>query len=59
VRSSMPEGKEEKTMKYVKPELVPMASAITGVQGSNLKHHYFVPDSMNVLATSAAYEADE
>ena len=55
----MPEGKEENTMKYVKPELVPMASAITGVQGSNLKQHYFVPDSMNVLATSAAYEADE
>jgi hypothetical protein len=29
------------------------------VQGSNLKQHYFVPDSMNLLATSAAYEADE
>ncbi len=28
-------------MKYVKPELVPMASAITGVQSSTLKQQSF------------------
>jgi hypothetical protein len=55
----MPEGKEENTMKYVKPELIPIASAITGVQSSTIKHRHVVPDSMNVLATTAAYEADE
>ena len=46
-------------MKYVKPELVPIASAITGVQSSTIKHRHVVPDSMNVLATTAAYESDE
>jgi hypothetical protein len=55
----MPEGKEENTMKYVKPELVPMASAITGVQSSTVKNSHFMPDNKNLLATTSAYEADE
>jgi hypothetical protein len=59
VRNLMPEGKEENIMKYLKPELIPMASAITEVQSSTLKHRHIVLDSMNVLATTAAYEADE
>ncbi len=46
-------------MKYVKPELTPIASAITAVQGSNLKQRHVVPDSKNILATAPAYEADE
>jgi hypothetical protein len=58
-RSLMPKGKEVNTMKYVKPELVPIASALTGVQSSTTKHRHVVPDSMNVLATTSAYEADE
>ena len=46
-------------MKYVKPELTPIASAITAVQSSNLKQRHVVPDSKNILATTSAYEADE
>lgn len=46
-------------MKYVKPELVPIASAIAGVQSSTIKHHLFMPDNDNLLATTSAYEADE
>ena len=46
-------------MKYVKPEVVLIASAITAVQSSNVKQHPKVPDSRNILATNPAYEADE
>jgi hypothetical protein len=46
-------------MKYVKPEVAPLASAIEAVQSSLSKKHQVTRDSMSVLATSSAYEADE
>jgi len=46
-------------MKYVKPEVAPLASAIEAVQSSTSKRHHVTPDNMSVLATTSAYEADE
>jgi hypothetical protein len=46
-------------MKYVKPEVAPLASAIEAVQSSLIKKHHVTQDIMSVLATTPAYEADE
>ena len=46
-------------MKYAKPKLVPIGTAITNVQSSTIKQKHVVPDSMRELATTSAYEADE
>jgi hypothetical protein len=46
-------------MKYVKPEVAPLASAIEAVQSSTNKKNHVTPDSMLISATTSAYEADE
>lgn len=46
-------------MKYVKPEVAPLASAIEAVQSSLRKRLHVTEDNMAVLATTPAYEADE
>ncbi|MGD0469213.1 MAG: hypothetical protein ABSA54_12625 [Terriglobales bacterium] len=46
-------------MKYVKPDVVPLASAIDAVQSSTEKKHHVTLDSESILATTNAYEADE
>jgi len=46
-------------MKYVKPEVAPLASAIEAVQSSLSKRFHVIQDVMSVLATTSAYEADE
>jgi hypothetical protein len=58
-RDLTPIRKEVNAMKYVKPEIAPIASAITAVQSSTIKQKHVVPDSMRELATTSAYEADE
>lgn len=45
-------------MKYDKPEVVVLASALEAVQSQTAKINHFYPDAP-VLQTSAAYEADE
>jgi hypothetical protein len=51
--------KEVNFMKYVKPEVAPLASAIEAVQSSTSKKNHVTPDSMLISATTSAYEADE
>jgi hypothetical protein len=46
-------------MKYVKPEVAPLALAIEAVQSSLIKRLHATLDVMSVLATTSAYEADE
>lgn len=46
-------------MRYVKPIVTPLATAIEAVQSSTRKQHQVVLDSMSILATTSAYEADE
>ncbi len=45
-------------MKYEKPEVVNLASAVTAVQGSSNKSNDSPADSFH-HATASAYEADE
>jgi len=45
-------------MKYVKPDLAPLASAIEAVQTSTGKNNHVILDG-SMLATTNAYEADE
>ena len=45
-------------MKYVKPDVIPLAPALEAVQTSTGKKHQVTFD-MSILATTAAYEADE
>jgi hypothetical protein len=46
-------------MKYTKPEVTLLASASKAVQGSETKQQQVTRDNMSILATNAAYEADE
>jgi hypothetical protein len=53
-----PSRKEVNSMKYVKPDLAPLASAIEAVQTSTGKNNHVILDG-SMLATTNAYEADE
>lgn len=46
-------------MKYVKPDVAPLAPAIEAVQTSTGKHHQVALDGNGIWATTNAYEADE
>ena len=46
-------------MTYTKPEVNPIAPAISAVRSSQAKQQHVVADSMEILATTAAYESDE
>ena len=47
-------------MKYQKPEIVVMTSAISGIQGCGVKSgHVADCDPNNHIDTAGAYEADE
>lgn len=52
------EGKEVKTMKYEKPELTVVASAVAAVQGGKPSSSQF-ETSGSYQKTANAYEADE
>lgn len=47
------------SMTYTKPEVNPIAPAISAVRSSQAKQQHVVADSMEILATTAAYESDE
>ena len=52
--------KEVKTMKYAKPEVAPLASAIQAVESpTSNKSNPKIADSHFTAGTSSAYEADE
>jgi hypothetical protein len=44
-------------MKYSKPEITPLASALDAVQSNTMKHA--VPLDSNQQSATGAYEADE
>jgi hypothetical protein len=46
-------------MKYAKPQITLISRAIETVQNSDIKHEQMIVDSYQVLATTAAYQADE
>lgn len=46
-------------MKYAKPEITALAAATEAVQSSDVKQEQMYLDHSNILATTAAYEADE
>jgi hypothetical protein len=46
-------------MKYAKPEINLVRSACAVIQSSTTKQQHVVRDNMAILATTAAYEADE
>ena len=55
-----PEGKEDKAMRYTRPQIlttVNATSSILGVDGTAKLHNHI--DSSTMTATTAAYEADE
>jgi hypothetical protein len=47
-------------MKYTKPEVTLLMSAVKAVRSSNADKNYpYVPDSQHTAGTTTAYEADE
>lgn len=46
-------------MNYSKPKINLIGPAAGTVQSSQIKERHVVADSMEILATTAAYEADE
>jgi hypothetical protein len=50
--------KAGKTMKYEKPEIIPVETALEAVQGSMTKPGFLL-ESPGYDGTAAAYEADE
>jgi hypothetical protein len=46
-------------MKYNKPEVAVLGSAVDAIQSSTVKQIHRVQDQLFELATNSAYEADE
>lgn len=46
-------------MTYVKPQVTLISRAIDTVRNSDIKHELMIVDSYEILATNAAYQADE
>jgi hypothetical protein len=54
-----PHRKEVKFMKYDKPEVTLLSSAVDAIQTTQMKDVPTKPDLGQVFHTNAAYEADE
>lgn len=46
-------------MNYAKPQITLISRAIETVRSSDIKHELIIVDSYQVMATNAAYQADE